>query len=61
MAQHVSYVRQALVNIIWYVEIPDDVPEDEWEDYVEGVIDVYDTDEDECELVEYTDNKWFDK
>lgn len=58
MAQQV-YCREAVYREEYVVDIPDNIPEDQWEEYALEKLKVMDRDPDETSFSEYLDGTYF--
>lgn len=58
MAKRV-YCREAVYREEYEIDIPDDLPEEEWEEYALDVLNVLDRDPDETVFSEYGDCSYF--
>ena len=53
------YCREAIYREEYIVDVPDNLPEEEWEEYVLEELKALDLDPDDTEFSEYLDGAWF--
>lgn len=58
MAKRV-YCREAIYREEYIVDVPDNLPEEEWEEYVLEELKALDRDPDDTKFSEYLDGAWF--
>lgn len=53
------YCREAIYREEYIVDVPDNLPEEEWEEYVLEELKALDRDPDDTKFSEYLDGSWF--